>query len=138
MENTNITRKIVATRSRIKHTANLFGYNFPMKFEPFIYSLTRNLTADYKGGSWEFYTLSNGAFYMSPQSDKMFTVSCENGFNGSVTADALGIIVCLYAYSHLSFSEPNKFTQQCANQYHLLREYIFQHAEIDNILQAID
>lgn len=110
----NITRQQVSDDQRINHTAGIFGVHFPMRLEPFVYSIMDKLSRDYNGGYWGFYQLSNGGFYMAPDFNAKFTVSCENGFSGSMTADALGITACLYAYSHLSFSENQEFAEVCA------------------------
>ncbi|MCB1841848.1 MAG: antirestriction protein [Halioglobus sp.] len=59
----------------------------------------------YTGGYWHFYVLSNGGFYMAPEGDSVFKVSCDNYFTGKLSADALGITACLYTYSHISFSQ---------------------------------
>lgn len=134
----NITRKQVHINQRIEHAANIFGLDFPMRLEPFIYALTDNLARDYNGGYWELYALSNGGFYMAPHAYIPFEVACENGFEGKLSADALGITVCLYAYSNLSFEPPSTFTKTCAQQYHWLREYMLAHAEATDILKAID
>ena len=121
---------------RINYPAYHFGDDFPFRIEPFIFSMAGNLSEDYTGGYWHFYELSNGAFYMSPDSDKPFQVSCMNGYEGKLSADAFGITVCLYAYSNLSFSE--ELAESCAEQYHLLREYMLEHPEVRGILAAID
>ena len=133
-----ITRKQVPDQNRIQHTANLFGLNFPLHLEPLVYTITGNIAEEYDGGYWEFYTLSNGGFYMAPRSDTPFNVSCENGFEGLLSADALGITVCLYAYSHLSFSGKGGFDEIYARQYHWLRDYMLEHPEASAILGAID
>lgn len=83
------------------------------------------------------YRLENGGFYMAPDEDT-FRVSCPNGFEGTMSGDAFGIVVCLYAYSELSFSSVPELAEACAEQYHLLREYIFEHSEATAILGAID
>ena len=133
-----ITPNAVPTHRRTQVTAELFGLNFPMKLEPFIFNLADDISDNYAGGLWEFYTLSNGGFYMSPRHDEPFNVSCENGFEGRLTGDALGIVVCLYAYSHLSFSGKNGFHEVCAEHYHLLREFALDHEEARGIFSAID
>lgn len=133
-----ITRQIVAVEQRINHTANIFGINFPLRFEPFVYSITTRMVSEYEGDYWEFYELSNGGFYMAPDSDQQFQVVCENGFDGKLSGDALGIAVCLYAYSNLSFGDANEFTEICASQYHLLRDFMLSHEEAQSILKAID
>ena len=134
-----ITRKQVPNNKRIQHTADLFGLNFPLQLEPLVYAIKDNIADDYNGGYWEFYALSNRGFYMKPQhSDTPFNVSCENGYEGALSADALGITACLYAYSLLSFSGKNGFDEICARQYHLLRDYMLIHTEVAAILKAID
>ena len=134
----NITRQQVADDQRIAITAKLFGVNFPMQLEPSVYGTTGSLAGDYHGGYWTFYLLSNGGFYMAPDADSDFAVSCENGYEGCLSSDALGITACLYTYSHLSFSGNEEFAQICARQYHWLRDYMLDHAEARAILRAID
>ena len=92
---------------------------------------------NYDYGDWQFYTLSNGGYYMAPRSDTLYNVSSANGFDGQMTADALGIVACLYAYSHSSFGEGD-FAELCANHYHWLRAYAMEHKEVRSILRAID
>jgi hypothetical protein len=133
-----ITRKVVAEHQRIQHAADVFGLDFPLHVEPLVYALTDHLASEYNGGYWEFYALSNGGFYMTPLSDTPFQVSCENGFEGELSADALGITVCLYAYSQLSFSLHSRLATICARQYYLLRDYMLEHPEAGAILGAID
>lgn len=133
-----ITRQQVAEGHRIAITAKLFGSHFPMQIEPAVYSITGSIADAYHGGYWNFYVLGNGAFYMAPDADGGFAVSCQNGFEGTLSADALGITACLYAYSHLSFSDREDFAEICARQYHWLRDYMLDHAEAGPILRAID
>jgi hypothetical protein len=132
-----ITRQLVAEDQRTNVTADLFGVYFPLQLEPFIFSMASRLSEDYCGGYWLFYTLDTGGFYMAPDSDGLFQVASENGWEGFMSADAFGITVCLYAYSNLSFGS-GQFAETCAEQYHLLREYMMDHAEARAILAATD
>ena len=134
---TTITRQLLDDEQRLSVPAEIFSFDF-LRLEMAVYAMTDNLSPDYKGGFWDFYLLSNGAFFMAPSSDKQFRVVCDNGFEGELSADALGIVASLYAYSHQSFGGPSKFAETCAEQYHLLREYMFDHAEVATILSAID
>lgn len=134
---TTITRQLVADDQRCNLTADLFGVYFPLQLEPFIYAMTSKLSEDYSGGYWHFYQLSNGGFYMAPDSDGQHAVVSENGHECFMSADALGITACLYAYSHLSFGQGD-FAETCAQHYHRLREYMFENPEARNILRAID
>ena len=133
-----ITGNVLPTHLRTSVTSELFGLNFPMKLEPLIFNLTDHIADNYSGGYWDFQTLSNGGFYMSPRHDEPFNVSCENGFEGQLSADAMGIVVCLYAYSHLSFCGEKDFDEVCAEHYHLLREFALDHDEAGGIFSAID
>jgi len=132
-----ITRQLIAEDQRVNHTAALFGVNFPLHLEQFVYFMADTMCEDYEGGYWNFYSSSGGGFYMAPHTDADFKVSCENGFQGTLSAEAFGIVCCLYAYSHLSFGN-GEFAEACAEQYHLLREYMFLHPEVESILRAID
>ena len=118
-------------------TERLFGVHFPLQLEPVIYGITERMAENYSGGYWDFFTLSNGGFYMAPASDVHFEITCLNQYKGTLSADALGITACLYAYSHLSFSN-GRFGRVSACHYHRLREYMFEHPEVKAILGATD
>ena len=133
-----ITRQQVEDKQRIQHTADLFGSRFPLNIEPAIYSIAGNIATKYKGAYWKFYSLSNGGFYMAPYSDKTYLVNCDDGFEGMLSADALGITACLYAYSHLSFTGNPVFADICSNHYQCLRVFMLEHIEAGAILAAID
>jgi hypothetical protein len=134
---TTITRQLVADGQRTNITADLFGVYFPLQLESFVFAVTSKLSEDYSGGYWHFYQLSNKGFYMAPDDDHIYRVVSENGFAGRLSANGLGITACLFAYSHLSFGQGD-FADTCGQHYHLLREYMFEHAEARDILRAID
>lgn len=134
---TTVTRQLVADNQRTKVTADLFGVYFPLQLKPFVYAITSKLSEDYSGGYWRFYRLSNGGFLMAPDSEGKFQVASENGHECFMSADALGITACLFAYSNLSFGQGD-FADVCAQHYHWLREFMFEHAEARDILRAID
>jgi hypothetical protein len=137
-ETTPVTRALIPEDQRFSHTTNLFCAHFPLQMEPVIYGITDRMAEAYSGGYWNFYSLNSGGFYMAPAGEKKFQVSCDNYFTGELSADALGIVACLYTYSHLSFSRNVEFGQLCADHYHRLRAYMFEHAEVAAILGAID
>ena len=93
-----VNRHLVPERQRVAVTASLFGPHFPLQIEPVVYSTADQMAEDYCGGYWQFYTLSNAGFYLSPDEDRSFDIKCQNYFSGSLSADALGIVCCLYAY----------------------------------------
>ncbi len=138
-----LTCTLVPDHLRTSITADLFGAYFPLQLEPFVFSMASRLSEDYSGGYWNFYHLGNGGFYMTPQlvacdgKGKRYQVVSLNGHEGMMSADALGITACLFAYSHLSFGEGD-FAETCAEHYHLLREFVFSHAEAGEIFRVID
>ena len=145
---TPITRQRIADRMDATHT--LFGLHFPLRLEPTVFDMASMLSEQYQGGLWEFYALGNRGFYMAPcstphgqkpdlsvTSENGFAVTSENGFEGHMSGDALGITACLYAYSHLSFTQ-NSLGELCAKHYHWLREYALDHSEAQAIFAAID
>ncbi len=139
-----VTRQIVPEASRMETVDKLFGIQYVLKLEPTVFQFAEHLADNYDYGYWQFYTLSNGGFYMAPQSkaavsvsDTVYNVCCPNGYDGQMTADALGIVACLYSYSNLSFGD-GEFAELCANHYHWLRAYAMEHKEVCSILRAID
>jgi hypothetical protein len=135
---TTITRQRLSNSERTSFPAELFGVHFPLLVEPIVYAFTESMAPEYRGGYWQFYRLSNGGFYMAPDSGSYFPVACRNGYEGVLSADALGITGCLYAYSHLSFLDNLSLAETCAEQYHLLRDYMLEQTEAEAILGAID
>jgi hypothetical protein len=117
---------------------SLFGINFPLQLEPYVYAIASSLSSDYRGAYWHFQSLSNGGFYMSPDEDQDFNVKCESGYEGAMSADAFGMTCCMYAYSHLSFTAHGDSARIYARQYHALREYAMEHPEVSAIVAATD
>ena len=132
-----VTKELVPDDQRLAVAERLFGIHFPLRLEPVIYGITERMAEGYSGGYWDFQTLSNGGFYMAPSGDDVFHVRCDNMFEGDLSADALGITACLYAYSHLSFTD-GRFARVSACHYHRLYEYMAGHPEARGILGAID
>lgn len=132
-----VSSSLVQEALRVKVTSTLFGNDFPFRLEPFIFGVARQLSKDYDGGYWTFNQLSNGGFYMAPEHDKPFAVTAENGFDGQLSAEAFGIVVCLYAYSGLSFGS-DRLAEVCAKHYHLLRAFALDHPEARSIMAATD
>ncbi len=132
-----ITAQLVPESQRLDIADRHFGIRFPLQFEPMVYRFAEQLAESYTGGYWQFYTLSNGGFYMAPDHAESFDVVADNGYTGTLSADALGITACLYAYSNLSFTEDN-FGQRCAKNFRRLLNFAMQHPEASAIRAAID
>jgi len=106
--------------------------------EPRIFAWMNRFCADYSGGIWQFYTLSNGGAFMAPDADRNETWSLFNNLNGNgveMSAEAAGIAVCLIEYSHHACrTECDAMT----THYYRLRDYALQHPEAHAILCIID
>ena len=121
--------------ARLMALPNHFG-KYGVRVESAVFSTLNGLCADYNGGYWEYYGLSNGGFYMAPVSNRPFQLQCAgNDFNGAVSADAAGIIAFLFAYSHLSFQLKN---DKIVDAFHHLRDFAYTHKERRLIFAAID
>ena len=60
--------------------------------------------ADYQGGLWQFYELSNGGFFMTLDRDEPMRLCWpDNYFEGQTSPEAAGIGITLMALSILTF-----------------------------------
>jgi len=132
---THIEAYRVNEHARIGTLPRHFGRHM-MTVESRIYDLLRQFSADYTGGYWQFYELSNGGFYMAPELETARLVIASNGFEDQMSGDAAGITVCLFAFSHLSFEY--RQAEVFARHFHRLRDYAAEHAEAQKIFGAID
>jgi hypothetical protein len=113
---------------------------FPNTFmvvENLVFTFMEKLCDSYKGGFWEFYELSNGGFYMAPQDNELreIAVPFGNDFEGKMSSDAVGITVCLFVYGFMAEQHP---AASFDDRYWDLRNFAYEHAEANVILQAID
>ena len=103
--------------------------------EGLIYDFMARFARRYAGGYWRFVELSNGGFYMRPPAQSYELCIGSNGFEGRMSADAAGITVCLFTFSHLSF---HYTTEVFSQHFHWLRDFALNHTEASLIFQAID
>jgi len=132
---THIEAYRVNDHARIGTLPRHFGRHMLM-VENRIYAFRRQFSADYTGGYWHFYELSNGGFYMAPELEKACLLIASNGFEDQMSGDAAGITVCLFTFSHLSFEYPQ--VELFARHFHRLREFAIGHPEGQKIFGAID
>ena len=117
-----------------------FGRYF-MRGESLVYAWMRKLSEDYSGGFWHYYTLSNGGHYMAPEmGDARLTLLVEgNGYEGSMSADAAGIVACMFALGQLMHQvEDEAARDHLVEQYHALHSFAVFHPESGAICRAID
>ena len=110
--------------------------NRMLTFENAVYTFADRFCATYKGGYWRFYELSNGGFYLAPQTRSPLSISVEsNGFEGDLSADGFGVVCTLFALNALLWSAPDEVTEK---RYYALRDYADQHPDAAEIYGAID
>jgi hypothetical protein len=122
---------------RMQFLPKLFGGRLMLAGEMTVYTLMSSFCEAYNGGHWDFVEVP-GAGYMRPSAPipGEYAMTCPgNWFEGTVSADAAGIIVTLMALSHLSFKDN---TDRCAESFYALRNFATRHREAYLIFKAID
>lgn len=136
-----LTATLIPDEQRLSFWPQHFG-NIPqwVTLEPHIFAWMDRFCADYSGGIWQFYTLSNGGAFMAPESEgdseeKWTLFNSMNGNGGEMSPEAAGITVCLMAYSHHACrTECDAMTEH----YYRLRDYALNHTECRAIMHIID
>jgi hypothetical protein len=112
-----------------------FG-QFMIRAEATIYFQLSQLSVDYQGGYWEFYQLSNGGFYMAPSDpERLRLYVAGNDFDGELSADAAGIVACLFGFNRLCWETRDKHFVELEDY---LKDYAKTHPEAEFIFRAID
>jgi hypothetical protein len=132
-----IASQLVGGGARLQTLPKHFGAQH-MYVENLVFVFARTLVPTYRGAYWHFYELSNGGFYMAPEMASARVCVEGNGFDGELSADAIGITVCLFAFSHGSFVLTGQAGETCAHHYTWLREFSWTHRERSLISAAID
>jgi len=133
------TRELVPEDQRVAVATSLFGVWLDLKLEPAIWQISERLARNYdQAAFFNWYILSNSGFYMAPDEEEVFEVSSENYCSGTfLSADALGIVSSLYAFSHFSHSGDWEFPKTCAQHFQLLLHYALRHREWVAIERAL-
>ena len=130
-----ITASVVASRQRMNFLPQMFPGCY-LHGEHTVYGLMDSFCQDYNGAYWEFYTLSNGGFFMAPLTDQEMHIQIDmNMFEGVMSAQAAGVVVSLYALCIFAERTQN---ERIIDHYHLLRDFVGSHPESSKIYQAID
>ena len=127
---------IVPDARRMQFLPDLFGVNRMIAGERTIFSIMSQLDENYCGGLWDFLELDGKPLYMRLDGEGHIAIRWHgNGYAGTVSTDAAGIIACLIAFSNLSFDDP---TDRMAEAFHRLREFALAHPEASAIFRATD
>lgn len=149
------TVTLVKDEDRLSFLPRYLGKSY-LEGERIIYSFARKFCVGYVGGFWDFYEVSNGAFFLSlaGKEDASYAFSVDsNFFEGKLSGQAVGIVVTLYALNllismlHEIENDPNseadkelvsKNQEALTLSYYALRDYAFSRPDADLIYQAID
>jgi hypothetical protein len=134
MTTVQITATKVEENHRLAMLPKYFGRHLG-RAERLVYTYMRHISKDYDGGLWEFYELSNGGFYMAPESPETMALVVENSFDGTMSADAAGLIATLMAISSLGFTTRDS---DIAALYLNVEAYALQHSEGNQIARALN
>lgn len=127
---------LVIDSKRMDMMPKYFG-RWMIKTEGNIYGWLEHLCASCKGGYWDMWEVSNGAFFMVPPAkDEGYTLSVkDNGFEGTLTAHATGVVICLFTYCYMwEMTQDDRF----AHLYNALYAYAMTLDESGLIYRAID
>ncbi|MEO0510820.1 MAG: antirestriction protein [Verrucomicrobiota bacterium] len=133
-----ITKTECPTGLRMDFLPNAVGGNIVqcVKYEHLTFAFMDKASPDYGSGFWNFYSLSNGGFYMAPEIDGDIRMEWEdNYFEGKMSADAAGISISLLAQNYFAW-HVNR--ERFADKYHQLLDYAAQHKEAPAIYRFID
>jgi hypothetical protein len=131
-----ITAQLVAEENRLSFLPNAFGKKLMMLGETYTYDWLGVLANGYRGGYWNYYTLSNGGFYLAPLSSKQLRIRWPgNYFDGMLSADAAGIVATLFAINQLCHESGS---EALVDQYYRLIAYANEHKESAAITMIID
>src|ERR1039458_2734245 len=135
-DNVVVLATLVPDAQRLDFLPRHFGRQM-MTVEQHLYSRLSELSQDYTGGYWNFYDLSNGGCYLAPTAPEQLRLVVQgNDFEGTLSADAVGITATLFTLSELSFRFQR--AEVLATRFHQLRDFAADHAEAGLIFRAID
>ena len=106
--------------------------------EPHVFNWLGRLCADYHGGQWDFYTLSNGGVFISPQTEDDKHWALFNSLNGNgaeMGVKAAGITACLMAFNHHACRTEH---DAMIEHFYRLREFALHHPDSRAIFALID
>lgn len=131
-----VTSNVVPDELRLNFLPHFLGSHF-LRGEALVYDWASRLSPDYQGGSWTFFRLSNGGFYLAPShcGPTLHVQWHLNGYDDLMGVDAFGVVVTLFALCHLAEQVRD---DRIIDRYHALREYAMVHTEAAKISRAID
>jgi len=132
-----ITASPVPEDKRLDFLPSHFSIPEMMNFENLVFQFARHLLPEYRGGEWEYMSLSNGGLFLFPGKDQDLptqVVVPSNGYEGVLPCQAAGMTVTLFALCYLGEMD----SDNAIRRYHLLRDFICEQPFAIEVLRAID
>ncbi|BES73858.1 antirestriction protein (plasmid) [Marinobacter nanhaiticus D15-8W] len=127
---------LIPESERMNALPTFFGVRHMLMVEQATYGSLSDMCHAYNGGLWDFYALSNGGFYMAPATDQAFRLVVPgNGFDGSMSADAAGVVASLVGINRALWASGSEVLN---SRFYQLREFALDHPENAQIFAAID
>lgn len=131
-----ITKTLIKSGDRLDFLPKHVGRKF-LQYEQAIYRYMHEYCEGYTGGMWNYYTLSNGGFFMAWDADETSLKVSQpmNYYEGEMSAEAASVGMNLYvqnAFAHQVDAE--RFSEA----FHALRDFAIQHQEAAQIMAFID
>lgn len=107
-------------------------------FEHQVHQIFRKFSPNYQVAFLNYFRLSNNGFYMAPKNEVQSTkfLISDNDFEGYLSADAAGIVACLFAINKLHRKYPKN--KKMILTYYALEDFAYEHPEAAVIFEAID
>lgn len=131
-----ITKALCPDHERLDFLPHHVGSKF-LHYENYIYGGMDKFCAGYQGGFWNYYTLSNGGFYMALDcgEQRFRVVQPMNFYDGEMSAEAASIGINLYAQNAFAWQVD---AERFSDLFHKLRDFAAGHPEGAEIMAFID
>jgi antirestriction protein len=115
----------------------MFGDQFGLgvlSVDKWFRKIVEHVLSDFK-----YCKLSNGGYFVAPKGNSVQT-EAPNDFAADMSCEGTGLVVCLYAYSHLAYEirPQGGWADHLTNQYFAPRCYAVDHPESAVILASVD
>lgn len=129
-----ITAAVVPEERSKDIMSKFFNHRYMVVAETFVYRAMEEIGKGYSGGFLKFVELSNGGFYMAPESSRSFRVSIGKTDYETFTTDAAAITACLLAFNRLAVATAQAHVLDLYNKLHA---FTLQHDQADSIIRAV-
>ncbi|NOR70852.1 MAG: antirestriction protein [Methylomarinum sp.] len=132
-----ITRTKYPENKRFEFLTTFIGRWNCVAYENMAFDKLREASnGQYHGGYWEFYTLSNGGFYMELKQDEALNMECVgNYYQGTMSEEAASIAINLVVQNAFAWQVD---AEKHSEHFYQLRDFASQHEEAAQIFAFID